>query len=122
MGTMRVESARFGGANASDAEKFTLIYDALRLRGAPTSTARVACALALALPDRIVFESRGTVEGLIAPVPRGEGGFGYDPIFFYPPLGRTLAEVADRKGEVSHRGQAFRALRAFLEQPNALGG
>ena len=88
-----VESARFGGARAPYTEKFALIYDALRQRGAATSPARFVCALALARSNRIVFESRGTIEGLIAPQPRGEGGFGYDPIFFYPPLGRTLAEA-----------------------------
>lgn len=112
-----VESARFGGADTTYPEKFRLIYDALREKGAATSTARFACALVLAEGDRVLFESRGTVEGRIAPKAKGDGGFGYDPIFFYPPFGRTLAEVADRKGEVSHRGQAFRALRAYLEKP-----
>ena len=111
-----VESARFGGSDTTYPEKFTLIYDALRERGAATSTARFACALVLADTHRILFESRGTIEGRIAPRPRGDGGFGYDPIFFYPPFGRTLAEAADRKTDVSHRGEAFRALRAFLEK------
>jgi XTP/dITP diphosphohydrolase len=73
------------------------------------------CALALASGDRILFETRGTVEGRIAPEPKGAGGFGYDPIFFYPPYGQTLAEAGDRKAAVSHRGEAFRALRKFLE-------
>ena len=111
-----VESARFGGADTTYPEKFSLIYDALREKGAATSTARFVCAVALAHADRILFESRGTVEGRIAPRPTGGGGFGYDPIFFYPPFARTLAEAADRKTEVSHRGKAFRELRAFLEQ------
>jgi XTP/dITP diphosphohydrolase len=120
-----VESARFGGVKTTYAEKFTLIYDALRDHGVTTSPARFVCALVLARAGRVVFESRGTVEGLIAPVPKGDGGFGYDPIFFYPPLGRTLAEAAGRKVEVSHRGHAFRALRAFLnaqtlEQPDTV--
>jgi XTP/dITP diphosphohydrolase len=117
-----VESARFGGAATPYAEKFSLIYDALRKRGAVTSPARFMCALALAQSNRIVFESRGTIEGLIAPQPRGEGGFGYDPIFFYPPFGQTLAEASDRKRDVSHRGHAFGALRAFLEQHGDLFG
>jgi XTP/dITP diphosphohydrolase len=54
------------------------------------------------------------VEGLIAPEPRGEGGFGYDPIFFYPPFHATLAEAGERKAEVSHRTHAFGQLRTFL--------
>ena len=95
-------------------EKFALIYQALARAGVSTSTARFVCALAVAEGDRILFESRGTVEGEIAAAPRGEGGFGYDPIFFYPPLGRTLAEVGAEKSTVSHRGAAFRQLRDWL--------
>jgi XTP/dITP diphosphohydrolase len=73
------------------------------------------CALALADAGRLVFEARGTVEGEIAPAPRGDGGFGYDPIFFYPPFGCTLAEAGDRKSDVSHRARAFGELRAYLK-------
>lgn len=114
-GAPGVESARFGGPDTTYPEKFRLIYDALRDHGAATSSARFVCALALARPGAIVFETRGAIEGRIAPEPRGHGGFGYDPLFFYPPFGRTLAEVGDRKSTVSHRGQAFRALRAYLD-------
>jgi XTP/dITP diphosphohydrolase len=113
-GAPGVESARFGGADTSYPQKFALIYEALRARGATGSPARFVCALALAKGDRILFETRGIVEGQIAAEPRGEGGFGYDPIFFYPPYGQTLAEAGDRKAVVSHRGQAFRRLREFL--------
>src|SRR5439155_12699190 len=97
-------------------EKFALIEG--QLRGAPTAdrTAGVVCALALADRNRIVFEGRGTSEGLIAEEPRGAGGFGYDPIFFYPPFGCTLAQAADRNSSVSHREKAFRQLRAFLQE------
>ena len=64
----------------------------------------------------MIFEARGAVEGRIVDEPRGDGGFGYDPIFFYPPESRTLAEVSDEiKRAVSHRGAAFRQLRAWLE-------
>lgn len=105
-----VESARLGGAETSYPEKFALIYAA----GGANSPARFVCALALARGADVIFEARGTVEGLIAAAPKGDGGFGYDPIFFHPPLGCTLAEAGDRKSEVSHRAAAFRALRAFL--------
>jgi len=84
--------------------------------GRPERTARFVCALALAAPGGLLFETRGTVEGLIAGEARGSGGFGYDPIFFYPPFGRTLAEVDEQKSAVSHRGEAVRNLRAFLER------
>ncbi|OFW28031.1 MAG: non-canonical purine NTP pyrophosphatase, RdgB/HAM1 family [Acidobacteria bacterium RIFCSPLOWO2_12_FULL_65_11] len=118
-GAPGVLSARWGGADASYPERFALIYDALRAKGALDSPARFVCAVALARNRDILFETRGVVEGRIAPEPKGAGGFGYDPIFFYPPLGRTLAEASDWKSAVSHRGQAFRALRAFLEQPSS---
>ncbi len=116
-GAPGVESARFGGADSTYAAKFTLIYDALRRKKASGSAARFVCALALAQDGTILFETRGTVEGEIAPAPRGTGGFGYDPIFFYPPFGCTLAEAtAEQKGTVSHRGEAFRALARYLRQ------
>jgi XTP/dITP diphosphohydrolase len=113
-GAPGVESARFGGADSPYPQKFALLYDALRRRKASTSTARFVCALALAADGDILFQTRGTVEGEIAAEPRGTGGFGYDPIFFYPPYGCTLAEVGDRKAAVSHRGEAFRKLREYL--------
>jgi XTP/dITP diphosphohydrolase len=114
-GAPGVESARFPGATYR--EKFDGLYAMLDARGSRASAARFVCALALARGEDVLFETVGTVEGTIAPEPRGSGGFGYDPIFFYPPAGRTLAEVADTdKSAVSHRGHAFRALRAFLER------
>jgi XTP/dITP diphosphohydrolase len=118
-GAPGVESARFGGADSTYAARFDLVYSMLRARGAAGSPARFVCALALARGGQIVFETRGVVEGRIAPEPRGTGGFGYDPIFYYPPFGCTLAEAGDRKAEVSHRGHAFRALRGFLTTLNA---
>ena len=112
-GAPGVRSARFGGD--SYAEKFAAIYRLLRARGTETSTARFVCALAVADGGRIVYETRGVVEGQIAPAPAGSGGFGYDPIFFHPPSGRTFAEMpAAEKAAVSHRSRAFRALRTFL--------
>jgi len=114
-GAPGVESARFGGAATAYPEKFALIYKALQARGAIDSPARFVCAVALVHGDRILFETRGTIEGRIAPQPRGAGGFGYDPIFFYPPYDMTLAEAGDRKAAVSHRGGAFRALRGYLQ-------
>jgi len=112
-----IYSARFGGSEATTyPDKFALIDRMLAERHAPESTARFVCALALARADQVLFEARGTVEGRITLPPRGSGGFGYDPIFFYPPFDCTLAELpAERKSEVSHRGKAFRKLREFLE-------
>jgi XTP/dITP diphosphohydrolase len=113
-GAPGVFSARYRGS--SDPEKFSHIRTQLAERGQPESTARFVCRLAVADGQAIVFEAGGTVEGTVVPDPRGVDGFGYDPIFFYPPFGCTLAEVSRaRKATVSHRGRAFRKLRAFLE-------
>jgi XTP/dITP diphosphohydrolase len=108
-----VHSARWHGTDY--AVKFRKIYELLGERGVKTSTARFVAAVAFAVDGRIAFESRGVVEGEIAAEPRGTHGFGYDPIFFYPPLGCTLAEVdGDAKARVSHRGAAFRDFREYL--------
>lgn len=113
-GAPGVRSARFNGATYP--EKFRVIYEQLAARGAASSPARFVCALAVARGADIIFEARGIVEGVISPAPRGDAGFGYDPIFYYPPYGRTLAEVSRaEKVAVSHRGHAFRQLRNFLK-------
>ena len=112
-----VHSARFGGFVDDYARKFAIIYDRLRAREAMGSAARFVCALAVARGRQVLFEARGVIEGRIAPAPSGDAGFGYDPIFFYPPFGRTLADVDEsRKATVSHRGQAFRQRREVLER------
>jgi XTP/dITP diphosphohydrolase len=108
-----VRSARFNGE--SYPEKFAAIQRMLAERGTDTSTARFVCALALAWRDGIVWETTGVIDGHVQLPARGDAGFGYDPIFYYPAYGRTLAEVtAEEKAAVSHRGQAFRGLRTYL--------
>lgn len=115
-GVPGVESARFAGAGTSYPEKFAALYAMLDAAGRRDSAARFVCAVALAEADAVRFAARGTVDGRISPEPRGAHGFGYDPIFFYPPEGRTLGEVSDElKRAVSHRGVAFRQLRRWLE-------
>ena len=115
-GAPGVESARFAGADTPYPDKFAEIYRRLSATGSRNSSARFVCALALAEDDRILFQARGTVEGRIAQKPRGTHGFGYDPIFFYPPAGRTLAELTDgEKHAISHRGAAFAKLRVYLQ-------
>jgi XTP/dITP diphosphohydrolase len=114
-GAPGVHSARWQGTDY--AVKFRKIYELLDARNARRSPARFVCRVALADQDRIVFESEGVIEGRIADAPVGDKGFGYDPIFFYPPLGRTTAELdRDLKATVSHRGQAFTELRKYLQQ------
>ena len=112
-GAPGIHSARWEGTDY--AVKFQRIYEMLRQRNALRSPARFVCRLALADAGRVVFEAEGIIEGRIADEPRGDQGFGYDPIFFYPPLGRTTAELErDLKATVSHRGRAFEQLRRHL--------
>jgi XTP/dITP diphosphohydrolase len=115
-GAPGVYSARYGGDDSTYPEKFALIEAALTKVPERPRTARFVCALALASPTAVLLETRGTVEGEIAREARGDGGFGYDPIFFYPPFNSTLAEAGPRKSEVSHRARAFAALAEFLRQ------
>ena len=110
-----VESARFAGANSSYPEKFARLYAMLDAAGGRESTARFVCAVAVARGDEILFSTRGTVEGRINAAPRGAHGFGYDPIFWYPPFKQTTAQLPDPiKAIVSHRARAFRDLRRRL--------
>jgi XTP/dITP diphosphohydrolase len=116
-----VRSARFLRPDASYPERFAEIHR--RLAGHPAPhTARFVCAVAVARGDQILWEGAGRIEGEIAATAEGDGGFGYDPIFRYPPFGRTLARVSrEDKLAVAHRGHAFRALAAWLRQ-GGLGG
>jgi len=108
-----VHSARWHGTDYP--EKFRRIQELFRERGVTGSTARFVCHIAVARADEILYEAQGVVEGAITAEPRGTNGFGYDPIFFYPPFGCTLAELdTATKSSVSHRGKAFSALRAWL--------
>ena len=118
-GAPGVLSARYDGSTYP--ERFASIYRALAQRGAAGSLARYVCAVALAAGPSVIFEAIGTVEGSLAPEPRGTGGFGYDPIFFYEPYDRTFAEItASEKLAVNHRRRAFEALRAFLIRTKGL--
>ena len=108
-----VHSARWHGTDYP--AKFRRIQELFRERGVTGSTARFVCHIAVARGDAILFEAQGVVEGEITAEPRGTNGFGYDPIFLYPPLGCTLAELdSATKSSVSHRGKAFSALREWL--------
>jgi XTP/dITP diphosphohydrolase len=110
-----VASARYGGAGLTDAERVTRLL--AELAGMPRRTARFRCVLAVAAPwgAEAIFE--GVVEGLLTDAPRGGGGFGYDPIFFVPEIGRTFAEIpAAEKHRWSHRGRAMADARPRLRE------
>ena len=135
-GAPGVFSARFAGPHATDDENNQKLLDELRrvdeeLRRAETliegrseaeykpirRTAHYVCIIALAQCGRILCLTEGRADGVILDEPRGTGGFGYDPYFFYPPLGKTFAELKrEEKFAVSHRGKAFRKLLDFWSQ------
>lgn len=113
-----VLSARFLGPDASYPERFAEIFR--RLEGRPRS-ARFITALAVAHGDTILFETETQVEGEIAMAPAGGHGFGYDPIFWYPPFGSTTAQLPDaEKAAISHRARSLRDLRRWLLLSNPL--
>lgn len=110
-----VRSARYGGPGLSDADRCAALL--AELRGVPPErrTARFRCVVAVASPNGQEEMVEGIVEGMITSVPRGTGGFGYDPVFFYPPLDRTFAELDPAlKNRVSHRARAIEAAREVL--------
>ncbi|MEJ2668224.1 MAG: RdgB/HAM1 family non-canonical purine NTP pyrophosphatase [Deinococcales bacterium] len=111
-GVPGVYSARFGG-NLSDGERIAYLLDKLREVPRGARAASFVCAVVLATPGGEVKTFKGECRGEILQGPRGNGGFGYDPVFFSPELNKTFAEADARaKGRVSHRG---RALKRFLE-------
>lgn len=112
-GAPGVHSARYADPHAGDAENNALLLS--NLANTPFRTARFICVIALARQGQVLRTFRGSVEGEILSTPRGNGGFGYDPLFFYRPLSCSLAELApEQKLAVSHRGNALRALLLFV--------
>jgi len=121
-GAPGVKSARFSGAK--DPDRTLLDHKNMAkvlelMEGVPSEkrTTRFVCRLCLASPEKILIETQGTLEGLIAEQEVGENGFGYDPIFFVPGLGKTTAQLtAEEKNAISHRGNAIRKLKPLLDE------
>jgi XTP/dITP diphosphohydrolase len=112
-GAPGVQSARYAGPDATDAANNALLLN--NLKDSVNRRARFVCVLAMAHRGEILVTRRGEVEGEILSAPRGHSGFGYDPLFFYPPLGQSFGELtAEQKFSVSHRGQALRELFEWL--------
>ena len=115
-GAPGVYSARFAGVNTPYEERFRLIFE--RMQDIPQSqrTARFRCVISVAEPSGYCRSVEGVMEGVIADAARGAHGFGYDPIFLLPELGKTSAELPpEQKNSISHRGRAARKARELLE-------
>jgi XTP/dITP diphosphohydrolase len=119
-GAPGIYSARYAGLEASDAANNRKLLDELhrveaQTRDSHLRDAHYICVIALAAQGRIVTVAEGRADGIIINTPRGTGGFGYDPYFYYPPLGNTFAELTpEEKFSVSHRGKAFRVLLKYV--------
>jgi len=111
-----VLTARYGGAGLSVAERYTLLLQEMMEVPDPLRAARFCCVIALAAPDGSVLgTSEGLCPGKIAWEPSGEAGFGYDPIFYFPEYGLTMAQLhPQKKHSISHRGRAVEAIAPLL--------
>ena len=109
-----VYSARFGGEGLDDKGRYTLLLQ--NLRGQTTRAAHFTCSIACAFPNGDTITAEGQAPGTIAFAPMGEGGFGYDPVFFVTDKAKTFAQLTqEEKAEISHRGKALREFTTKLE-------
>lgn len=109
-GAPGVHSARYAGENATDEERCLKILS--EMNGKNNRKAAFECVISIAVPGGAALTYEARCEGLIAENLRGSNGFGYDPIFFYPPLKKTFAELTqEEKNRISHRGKAFKELK-----------
>ena len=120
-GAPGVRSARYAATsaeeNASDAANNARLLAEMQTVSEDQRQARFVCVIVAARDGRALATFRGEAPGVILRVPRGSGGFGYDPLFYFPQLGKTFAELsAAEKARVSHRGQAFRKFLKWMEK------
>jgi len=110
-----VHSARYAGPSATDAENNARLLR--EMEGKTNRAAAFVCVISIAVPSGVAITYEARCEGLIAEAPGGNKGFGYDPLFFYPPLNRTFAQLsAEEKNRVSHRGKALAELKEEFEK------
>ena len=115
-GAPGVYSARYAGGHGDDAANNALLLKNLDDVPATERTARFVCCIALVFPDGHEMTVRGETEGIIINEARGEGGFGYDPYFYYEPFGKTFSELsAEEKNTISHRGKAIAKVAEILK-------
>ena len=114
-GAPGVYSARFSRTEPTDAKNNRKVLRLLANAPWKDRKAKFVCVMVLSWDGRIIREIRGEVRGVIDVAPKGKNGFGYDPVFYYPKLGKHFAELGpDEKNAVSHRGRALRKLKTFL--------
>jgi XTP/dITP diphosphohydrolase len=110
-----VFSARYAGENATDEQRYTKLLN--EMKGKTNRQAAFECVISIAVPSGPALTYEARCEGLIAQAPSGENGFGYDPVFYYPPLNKTFGQLSrEEKSRVSHRGKALQELREEFEK------
>lgn len=115
-GAPGVYSARYGGEDTDYPTKFALLYEELESVPGEKRTASFVSAICCVLDENTLLECEGVCPGVVADAPRGNSGFGYDPIFLVPEKGKTFAELSDdEKDEISHRGRALQAFAVMLD-------
>lgn len=116
-GAPGIYSARFCGEDSTYPEKFAKIFEMLKDVPEEKRTAKFVCSIAVVRPDGSEFTVRGEVCGVLHEKPMGDGGFGYDPIFYVPEFGMTTAQMTkEQKNAISHRGNALRAMAGKLKE------
>jgi XTP/dITP diphosphohydrolase len=110
-----VHSARYAGSNATDKENNAKL--SREMKGKTDRAATFVCVISIAVPSGVALTYEGRCEGLIAEAPAGDNGFGYDPLFYYPPLNKTFAQLSsEEKNEISHRGRALLELKEEFDK------
>lgn len=114
-GAPGVYSARYAGENATDRQRCTKLLE--EMKGMANRRAAFECVISIAVPPGAALTYEGRCEGIIAEKPAGENGFGYDPVFYYPPLKKTFAQLTrTEKSRVSHRGKALQELKEEFDK------
>ena len=114
-GAPGVYSARYAGETATDTQRYTKLLE--EMQGHTNRQAAFECVISLAVPTGAALTYEGSCEGLIAANPSGNGGFGYDPVFYYPPLKKTFGELSrEEKSRISHRGKALGELKEEFDK------
>jgi XTP/dITP diphosphohydrolase len=114
-GAPGIYSARYAGENASDQQRYAKLLD--EMKGHTNRQAAFECVISLAVPTGAALTYEGRCEGLIAEAPAGDGGFGYDPVFYYPPLKKTFGQLSrEDKSLISHRGKALKEFNNEFEK------
>lgn len=114
-GAPGVYSARYAGENATDEQRYIKLLD--EMKGQTNRKAAFECVISIAVPPGPALTYEGRCEGIITEEPAGEGGFGYDPVFYFPPLQKTFAQLTrEEKSRISHRGQALMELRSEFDK------